>query len=76
MYLGSEDVVVDLIYDWFDVVLNYQSCLMDDGWTYQDISAELVGLILEGGILLSDDRPDIPSSLSDTLFISLLCQTR
>ena len=39
-------------------------------WTYQDISAELVGFILEGGILLSDDSPDVSCSLSDTLQIS------
>jgi hypothetical protein len=69
-YLGSEDVVVDLIYDGFDVVLSYQRCLMDDSWTYQDISAELVGFILKGGILLSDDSPDISSSFSNTLHIS------
>lgn len=39
-------------------------------WTYQNISAELIGFILEGGILLSDDSPDVSSSFSDTLQIS------
>jgi hypothetical protein len=70
MYLGSEDVVVDLVHDWFDVVLSYQRCLMDDSWTYQDISAELVGLILDRGVFLRDDSPDISSSFSNTLHIS------
>jgi len=70
MYLGSENVVVDLIYDWFDVVLFHQRGLKDDSWTYQNISAELVGFILEGGILLSHDSPDISSSFSNTLHIS------
>jgi len=70
MYLGSEDVVVDFIYDWFDVVLRYQRCLVNDSWTYQNISAELVGLVLDGCVFLRDDSPDISSSLSDTLHIS------
>ena len=39
-------------------------------WTYQNISAELVGFVLEGGILLSDDSPDVSGSFSDTLQIS------
>jgi hypothetical protein len=72
MYLGSENVVVDLIYDWFDVVLSYQRCLMDDSWTYQDIGTELVGFILDGCVLLRDDSPDISSGFSNTLHISFL----
>jgi hypothetical protein len=30
MYLGSEDVVVDLVYDWFHVVLSNQRCVEDE----------------------------------------------
>jgi len=70
MYLGSEDVVVDLIYDWFDVVLCYQRYFLMSSRTHQDISAELVGFVLDGCIFLRDDSPDISSSLSNTLFIS------
>jgi hypothetical protein len=70
MYLGSENVVVDLVYDWFDVVLTYQRCLIGESWTYQDIGTELVGFILDGCVLLSDDSPNISSSFSNTLFVS------
>jgi hypothetical protein len=43
---------------------------MDDSWTYQDVSAELVGLILDRGVFLRDDSPDISSSFPNTLHIS------
>ena len=67
-YLGSEDVIVDFIYDWLYVVLHHQRCfVIHNTLTYQNISTELVGFVLDGGILLSDDSSNITSSFSNTL---------
>lgn len=67
MYLSSHDVVVNLIYDWLDVVLHHQYYSDIVQRAYQNISTELVGFVLNSGILLGDDSPNIASGFPNAL---------
>jgi hypothetical protein len=51
------------------VVLSISYVRDDLDGTHQDIGSKLVGLLLEGSILLQNYSPDVSSSLSNTLQI-------